>query len=204
MDTQVILRAVLVLLLAMPAGMAQGGAVPGVAEDDSAFVIHSSRNLIGEKKLEWVTEMRNKLPMASRKIGPFGMSQDPNVQVAQKANTKAKPGAFLNAIKAIKVNAVVPSEKKFIIGSREFHAGDAFPVIRGQRQFNLKIVSVRSDHIIFKNVDTGEHVRRNLNALPPGVRRDSSILSVPGVIPANKKDDSPLHLGSPTLPASTN
>lgn len=202
MDTQVILRATAMTLLAMPLGMAKDAPAP-VAKKDPSFVAQSSRKLIGEAKMEWLAEMRTKLPISHRRIGPFGMAQDPNVKIARKTKSKPKPGAFLNAIKAMKVNAVMAAEQKFIIGSREFRTGDSLPIIRGQRQFNIQIVSVRSDHIVFKNVDTGEYVKRNLNALPPGMSRNSSIESVPGVIPASKKDDSPLLLDSPTLPAST-
>lgn len=201
MDTQVIL-ATGVMLIAMPFGMAQD-APTLEAKKKETFITQSSRNLVGEGRMAWIAEMRTKLPMARRQIGPFGMTQNPHIKVAQKTKVKPKPGAFLNAIKAMKVNAVLPADKKFIIGSREFRAGDSFPIIRGQRQFNIQIVSVKSDHIIFKNVDTGEYVKRNLNTLPPGMSRNNSIDSVKGVIPASKKDTSPLHLDSSTLPTST-
>lgn len=204
MDRQLIPGALFGLLLAMNPVMAQDNSAPNISADNSAFNESSSRKLIGDAKAAWITEMRSKLPMAERKIGPFGMSQNPNVQVAQKSNKKLKPGAFRNVIKAIKINAVVASENKFIIGSREFRAGDALRVIRGQRQFNLKIITVRPSRIVFKDIDTGEQVVRNLNALPPGISRNSSILSVPGVVPASKKDKSPLLLASPTVPTRNN
>lgn len=189
--------------MAMSYGMAETG-VPGklpVPKDQ--FVEHSSRNLLGDQKAKWIEQMRTKLPMSVQDTGPFGMRQDLRVQVAQKKKVTSKPGVFLEAIKAIKINAVIASEKKFIIGAREFHLGDAFPIIRGQRQFNIKVSSVKSDHIVFMNVDTGQYVRRNLNALPPGMTRNTGMDAVPGVTAGSKKDSSPLHLDSPTLPAST-
>lgn len=165
-----------------------------VEPEKVGFTPLSSKDLIGKEKLAWIAEMRSKLPILSREIGPFGMAQDPDATVATPQQQKRKPGAFLNAIAAIKVNAVMPSDNKFVIGAREFQTGDAFPIIRGQRQFNIEITSVKSDHITFKNTDTGEYVKRNLNTLPQGMTRNARIDSVPGVVAANKKDTAPLNL----------
>lgn len=178
----------------------------GKEADAVPFESTDTSKLAGDDREKWISEMRLKLPIASRRIGPFGMRQNPHVETqsaVQKA--KPKPGAFLNAIAAIKINAVLPREKKFVIGSREVFVGDAFPVIRGGRQFNIKIVSVKSDHIVIKNVDTGQSVKRNLYTLPPGMTRNASINSVPGVVPADQKDRTPLNLDDgKILPTSNN
>lgn len=203
MDAQVIFRLPLFLALALAPALAQGppAQAPAVPKG-SAFSAECSRKMLGDAKGEWIAAMRSRLPMAHRATGPFGRPQNLHVKVAAANAPKLTPGAFLAAIKAIKINTVMAAEQKFAVGAREFRAGDRFPVVRGQRQFNIRIVSVRGDHIVFENVDTGEHVRRNLNALPPGVSRSSGIESVPGVVPESKKDNSPLHLDSPTLPTS--
>lgn len=196
MDTQII-TTIAVLAMATPVSFAVDFTAqkPTQVEPEKAgFTPLSSKDLIGEEKLAWIAEMRSKLPIASRAIGPFGMAQDPDAAVAEPQQQKRQPGAFLNAIAAIKVNAVIPSDGKFVIGAREFMAGDAFPIIRGQRQFNIEITSVKSDHITFKNTDTGEYVKRNLNTLPQGMTRNARIDSVPGVVAANKKDTAPLNL----------
>ncbi|MFK7910259.1 MAG: hypothetical protein AB8F34_06610 [Akkermansiaceae bacterium] len=195
------------IVVTLSSGILLSFAQTDSAEDNKlkevAFVAQSSRKLLGDTKAAWIAEMRAKLPIASRRTGPFGMVQDLRAKIVEKKKSKPPPRAFINAIKAIKINAVIASKRKFIIGARQFYAGDAFPVIRGQRQFNVEIVAVKSDHIVFKDVDTGEFVKKNLNVLPPGMVRSSSLNAVPGIVPVGKKDKSPLHLDSPTLPTST-
>ncbi|MBT8036172.1 MAG: hypothetical protein KJO21_01390 [Verrucomicrobiae bacterium] len=193
MDTQII-TILTVFAMAAPVAWAVDKPEEGVSTPNE-FAEQSSRGLIGEQKTAWITKMRTQLPIAQRDIGPFGMAQDTDAKpIERKQVKKRKPGAFLEAIAAIKVNAVLPSEKKFITGSREFKAGDRFPIIRAQRQFNIEIVSVQSGSILFKNVDTKKLVRRNLNTLPQGMTRNAGLQSVPGVVPLNRKDTTPLNL----------
>jgi hypothetical protein len=200
MDTQIITT---IAVFAMATPMSFAVDVPTQASTQEStqvepkkegFTAQSSKDLIGEKKLAWITEMRSKLPIVHREIGPFGMAQDPTTKLAKPTQQKRKPGAFLNAIAAIHVNAVIPSENKFVIASREFREGEALPLIRADRQFNIKIIAVKYDCITFENVDTGERVKRNLIILPRGMKRNAPIDSVPGVVPANKKDETPLNL----------
>mgnify|MGYP001814717330 CR=1 FL=1 len=196
MDTQII-TTITVLMMAMPVSFAGNAPTPvssQTALEQDGFIPHSAKNLDGDEKLAWIADMRTKLPITSREIGPFGMAQDPDAAVVKPQQLKRKTGAFLNAIAAIKVNAVMPSDRKFVIGAREVEVGDAFPVISGQRQFNIKIIAVKSDYITFKNVDTDEYVKRNLNTLPQGITRNTRIDSVPGVVAASKKDITPLNL----------
>ena len=207
MDTQVagILSA---LALVIPTALAQDleNLKPvdeaGKSIADKSIVDVPSRTLIGDEKAEWIETMRKKLPIAQRNVGPFGLPQDPNAEVAKPQKKKMKKGAFLEAIAAIKVNAVMPSDDKFTIGSREFNEGDIFPLIRNQRQFNIKIISVKGGSILFKNVDTGEHVKRNLHSLPPGMKKNTSLVAIQGIFPANKRNATPLNLDDEPLPVS--
>ncbi|MCP5538316.1 MAG: hypothetical protein H7A51_19045 [Akkermansiaceae bacterium] len=203
MDTQVAaILSALVMVMAVANAQDATPDTPPKAVAGAKFVEESSRTLIGENRLAWIEAMRNKLPITQRQVGPFGLAQDPEAALAKPAQKKMKEGAFLNAIAAIKVNTVMPSESKFTIGSREFSKGDVFPVIRGQRQFNVEIVAIRADNILFKNIDTGEYVKRNLHTLPKGMTKNAPLDSVPGVVPANKKDDRPLNLDDEPLPVS--
>ena len=52
-----------------------------------AHVTTSSRLLMGEQKTEWIESMREKLAIANRATGPFGLTQDPNAK-AVKASRK--------------------------------------------------------------------------------------------------------------------
>ena len=190
------LRIMLAMLVAVPFGNAQSKPSKKEGDKSASFVESSSRKLAGDKKTDWVIAMKTKLPMAKRETGPFGLPQNLDVKIVERVKPKAQPGAFLKAIKAISVNTVMASEKKFAIGAREFREGDAFPVILGQRQFNIKVVSVKSSYILFQNTDTGERVKKSLNALPPGVSQNKGIGNIKGVTPNSRKDSSPLRLPS--------
>jgi len=166
-----------------------------LAEDAGvAHVTTSSRLLMGEQKTEWIESMREKLAMVNRATGPFGLTQDPNAKALKPREQKVKKGAFLEAIGAIKINAVMPSDNKFTSRSREFSAGDQFPIIKHQRQFNIEVMEINSRAIVFKNVDTGEQVRKNLDALPAGMKKSVHLDAIPGVYPADKQNAMPLDL----------
>lgn len=166
-------------------------------QGDSVSVSHattSSRILLTQEKQSWLDAMGSKLAMQKRSIGPFGMAQDPNAKPAKPKENKVQKGAFLEAMAAIEINTVMPLEKKFTSSSREFSAGDIFPVIKNQRQFNVEVMEIKSSGIVFKNIDTGEQVRKNLNRLPAGMTKSARLDTVPGVFPANRRNAMPLIL----------
>lgn len=204
MDTQVV--AILsALTLAMPMAWAQDltsleGEVKGSGEP---IADTGSRTLIGEEKTKWIESMRSKLPIARRQVGPFGFPQDPDAEIAKPQKIKVAKGAFLEAVAEIKVNAVMPADDKFTIGSREFVVGDKLPLIKNQRQFNIEIVSVKAESIVFKDVDTGKLIKKNLFTLPAGMKKSTSLVAVRGIFPANKKNASPLNLDDEPLPISS-
>ena len=183
------------LAVVMPAALAQELESGNLAEDaEAAHVITSSRLLMGKQKTEWIDSMREKIVIATRATGPFGLTQDPNAKAAKPREKKAKKGAFLEAIGAIKINTVMPSDNKFTSRSREFSVGDQFPIIKNQRQFNIEVMEINTKGIVFKNVDTGEQVRKNLNDLPTGMKKSRHLDAIPGVFPASKKNAMPLDL----------
>lgn len=186
---------ILILAVLVTSSMGQGVSLDGQADEAAVtYVTTSSRDLAGEEKLAWIDSMRKKLVIASRVTGPFGMAQDPNAMVAKLQEKKVKKGAFLEAVAAIQINTVMPLEKKFTSSSREFSAGDIFPVIKNQRQFNVEVIDIKTSGIIFKNIDTGEQVRKNLNSLPAGMKQSAHLDDIPGVFPANRSNEMPLIL----------
>ena len=146
------------------------------------------------KRQEWLAEMRATLPIAHRQRGPFGHIQDPSAPVVKKKIAPVRSDAFLNAIGAIKVTAVLPADDKFIIGAREFVEGEVLPLIRGGRQFNVKIISVKMDSIVFQNVNTGEYVKRNMYTLPDGMTPNGKMDSIEGITPVGRDKKAPLKL----------
>lgn len=195
MDKKLNLTAIICALLVTPlfANDGKKSAAPG-----NKFKAKKSHFLSEDAREKWLVEMRSSLPMVKRNRGPFGLLQNPATTdapaVVQKKAAPVRSDAFLNAIKAVKVTAVLPADDKFIIGAREFLKGDVLPVIRGQRRFNVEIVSVTMDSILFKNVDTGEYVKRNLNTLPKGMSRNASIELVEGITRVGDHKPTPLNL----------
>jgi hypothetical protein len=194
MDTK-IKMIVLMSVLFISTSLAQESESVVLADDAEVLEVRtSSRLLIGQKKTDWVDEMRTKMIVANRPTGPFGLTQDPNVKAVKPREQKVEKGAFLEAIGAIQINTVMPSDNLFISNSREFSVGDQFPIIKNQRQFDIEIVAISSRGIIFKNTATGEQVRKKLNTLPAGMKKSSHLGDIQGVYAANKKNARPLNL----------
>ena len=194
MDIKVI-SITLSLAVVVPSTLAQDDNGRLYAEgSDAGHVITSSRLLQGERKSEWLKGMHQKISMAKRPIDPFGLPQDPEAKISKPQKQEIKKGAFLEAIAAIKINTVMPSEGKFTSNSREFAEGDRFPIIKNQRQFNIEVMQVDPSAIVFKNIDSGEQVRKKLDNLPDGMKKNALLDTVPGVFPANRKNALPLDL----------
>lgn len=191
MDTKLMLTAA-ALAATTVVSLAGDGKKP--AAPDREFKPSDAKFLSEDERQEWLAEMRASLPIAHRARGPFGFVQNPSAPVAKKEKAPERSDAFLNAIGAIKVTAVLPADDKFVVGSREFREGDVLPVIRGSRQFNVKVVTVTLDSILFLNVDTGEYVKRNMNTLPKGMSPNGRMGSVKGVTPTGNNKPAPLNL----------
>lgn len=191
MDSKLIIT---VATLALTAMVSSADDVKKPAAPDREFKPSDAKFLNETERQEWLAEMRASLPIAHRAHGPFGMRQNPSAPIMKKKQAPVRSDAFLNAIGAIKVTAVLPSDDKFVIGSREFREGEVLPVIRGKRQFNVKIVSVTLDNILFQNVDTGEFVKRNMNTLPKGMSPNGKMGNIKGITPSGRGKAEPLNL----------
>lgn len=190
-----IITGILVLAVGMSSLWAEQGRGDSPNDHTSAsHVTTSSRILPSQQKPAWLNAMGNQLAMAKRSVGPFGMAQDPDAKPVKPKEQTVQKGAFLEAMAAIKINTVMPMENKFTSSSREFSAGDIFPVIKNQRQFNVEVMEIKTSGIVFKNIDTGEQVRKNLNTLPAGMKKSAQLDAVPGVFPANSRNAMPLVL----------
>jgi len=194
MDIKVVIM-IMSLAAVVPIALAQDGSwgLSGEASQ-AAHVMTSSRLLKGEQKSDWLRGMHDKISISKRPVGPFGLPQDPEAKIAKPQKKEIKKGAFLEAIAAIKINTVMPSEGKFTSNSREFAEGDRFPIIKNQRQFNIEVMQVDPSAIVFKNIDSGEQVRKKLDTLPDGMKKNALLDTIPGVFPANEKNTLPLDL----------
>lgn len=193
MDTKLI-TSFLVMAFAITTSFAEDAAKSPDAKADAKFTLVLTRQLQGEGRLEWITSMRKKLPMAQREVGPFGLSQDPNQKVAVKKGKSVSSKAFLNAIKVMQINFVNAVDGRFAVGSREFREGQTFPLVRGSQSFTTQIVKVRRSYIIFKDVNNGEHIKKNLDVLPEGMTKDGKLEAIEGIEPRSSGKNQPLKL----------
>ncbi|BDS08498.1 hypothetical protein NT6N_35380 [Oceaniferula spumae] len=184
-------RKIITVLTAVVMSASVTSAEETKAVDEKAdFKAHDAKFLDEEAREKWLAEMRTKLPIARRVTGPFGFSQTPGVVVKRKETPK-RSDAFLKAIGKLQITAVMPSDDKFAIGSREFTEGEVLPMEFNGTVLNVEIVAVRINSILFKNTDTGELVKKAMNELPAGLSRSNRIESVPGVTPASKGKSAP-------------
>lgn len=139
---------------------------------DNLFKSINTKYLSDNDKLQWVNEMRKRLPIVQRKRGPFGLSQDPNAKKAAIVLKKVKKNdSFAKAIKAMKVTVV--SGNFFYCDGFEFKQGGRYDLKRGEEKFKIEVVSVNQNKIVLYNVDTSERAVKQLmnqNQLPSGVK----------------------------------
>ena len=160
-----------------------------------AFEAVDMRFLSDEAKGTWLAQQRKTLTIEQRKTGPFGLSQDLTAKKVAKVmkNKPVKSDAFPKAIAKIQIHVVFGSS--FLIGAREFKKGETFSLEHNQNTFTIRVSSVNTKQIIFKDVTTGEQVIKQLDAVPEGLERDQGFESVPGVIPDNQKESEPVKIG---------
>ena len=192
METSVILPAMTLVLMSCSALAVQGQVAPtpqGVTSQTKEL-----KYLSAKERQQWSSEKRNQLLITKRQTGPFGLSQDLSVKkVAKAAKKVVKSDAFPKAIAEIKIHMVFG--QSFVIGAREFRKGETFSLEHNKNTFSIKVSSVNTKQIIFKNVKTGEQVIKQLDAVPEGMERDRGFDAVPGVTPANQKKSEPIKIG---------
>ncbi|NWK54875.1 hypothetical protein HW115_04595 [Verrucomicrobiaceae bacterium N1E253] len=160
--------------------------LPVSAADEAKFEAVESRYLLDAEGKEWVKNMRSALAITQQKTGPFGLSQDPSAKkvTPKKVVQQQDEQAYAKAVAAMRVPIVMGNV--FVIGSREFKKGQVFVLERKGISFNVEVISVSTEQIILKNVETGQQVIKQLgnnNVLKP-----DKGFEVDGVVPANQKD----------------
>lgn len=143
----------------------------------------------------YLAKMRAILAMNGRTQDPFGQYQDPNAKPVEPAPTtnvrrftSAKPTSFTEIIGRIKVSTIMPSEDRFLVGSKSFKRGDRFDITHKGRSTKVEVVAVEALKIEFKNIASGEIASLKINLLPPGMQQGSDGISTPGMT-ADKKDN---------------
>lgn len=161
--------------------------------------IEKSRYISEERLPEYFGELSAVLTASKRTVDPFGQIQDPDAKPIIRtpvatpnrvAPIQATP--FSDIIRLIKVTTVMPSERKFLIGTRSLKEGDRLPLTYRGRELNVEVASVNSRAIQFRNIENGETAALTLDLLPPGMTPGTRGIKAFGMKP--DRPDAPLDL----------
>lgn len=142
--------------------------------------------------------------MRDREIDPFGLHQDPTVKppekkvpnrLPQKRLAALPPTPLEDIVKLIRVTTIMPGEKKFLVGVREFSESDEFPLVFQGKKMRMKVAEVSPERIVFMNLDNGESAALSTGMLPPGMVAGAEAIRPAGLV--SPVDQLPLNLGSP-------
>ncbi len=186
--------------IALPgAGQAAAQALENATEDLKKSA-NSSRFIEPDNRPGFVTEKLAVLSMTSREYDPFGQVQDPEAKPAvvkptvTRRPTTLKRTSYAEIIQRIKINTVIPADKRFLIGTRSFKLGDEIPIMYRGRKTMIEVVKVKSSSVDFKNTETGEVASVKLKLMPAGMSSGKDGFKAPGMVKDN--DNAPLQLDS--------
>lgn len=191
---------------AVPTQKGASGAKP--ASPEAAPVTTTpSRNIAPDDMDAYLVSMSAVFMSRERATDPFGHLQDPDARPVIKtplaqANRPAAIQAvpFEEIIRLIKINAIMPGEKRFLIGTRTIRKGDQIPLIHRNRQIRAQVIDVTSKQIDFRNLDTGETASRVLDILPAGMTPGSNGITAPGMTLDQPNAPIELETGDPAAP----
>jgi hypothetical protein len=140
-----------------------------------------------------------------RATDPFGQLQDPNAKPVVKpsvaknsrrvAPIQATP--LSEIVRLIKVTTIMPSERKFLIGTRSIKQGDHLPLSFRGKNINVEVSSVSSQRIEFRNLENGETAALPLSLMPVGMTPGNRGISAPGMTP--DRPNAPIDLDGGSL-----
>jgi hypothetical protein len=166
----------------------------------------------GDELPAYVRQLSARFSIAKRATDPFGRYQDPNFVAPEPKLPKAgttrpsykpePPMPFAEVVAGITVNTVIPGKQQFLIGNRMFRANDVFNLrLPNGKQVGVKVVSVTSARIRFRNVTTNETADRTLDILPAGMLKGTGKITAPGVEAVDSQ--APIDI-QPAIPLSDN
>jgi hypothetical protein len=174
-------------------------AAPHSNESQASAIVPS--RFVGEAEFDaHIQFLTSQLSMKSRQTDPFGQLQDPNAKPIIKpkvgdhtkriAQVQATP--FPDIISQIRVNAIMPREKKFLIGTKTYTQGGTLSIIHRGKTILVQILSVKARQIDLKNSETSETASLKIEALPVGMTPGTEGISAPGMAP--DVQDAPINL----------
>ena len=207
--TKICICAAISLLALQSSGHAQVATTPKSDTTASATAPLSAESLIAqgsshisEEELPlYIDALSPVFVLKNRTMDPFGQVQDTTVKKivknpegnAPRRFKPIKPTSFSEVIGRIKVTTIMPSEQKFLIGTRSFKKGDAFPLGFRGRTIDVAVIGVTAQKIDFENTKTGEVASLKIKLLPDGMQSGTSGTTPPGMAIDDNK--APLQVG---------
>lgn len=152
----------------------------------------------------YIRTLGSRLAIATRSTDPFGQAQDPMAKptvpkVTKTSPSKTTPGStakpFNEIVKQIRVTTVMPGENRFLVGTRSISAGDSFPLVSQGKRYQVQVVEVTAEHILFRDLESSDNGELRLDVMPQGMSRGIRGVLAPGM--QSSKADAPLELDSP-------
>lgn len=173
-------------------------------KDSKPSDIPPSRHVSPEKLPEHIQALSSIFTIRKRATDPFGQYQDPNAKPAVKTTVAkikrfapAQATPFSDIVRLIKVTTVMPSEKRFLIGTRTIKQGDRIPLSFRGKNIQVEVAAVSSSVIEFRNLENGERASVRLNLLPVGMTPGNNGITAPGMVA--DRPDAPIDLDSNSL-----
>jgi len=157
--------------------------------------------MVDEPELDaYLESLSAMLSMRDRATDPFGQLQDPNAKPVVKPTAtrtvhrvvQVQATPFSDIVRLIKVTAVMPKDKCFLMGSRTIKQGDHINLAFHGKTLRVEVAAVNSQQIDFLNLDNNESASVKLNVLPTGMSRGTRGITAPGMTP--DRPDAPIDL----------
>lgn len=168
------------------------------AQETSPINAVESRLVSDAELQDYLQRVASSLPMAVRERDPFGTYQDPEaakaaIPVAREITPTHRAATPLeDIINAISIGAIMPAEKRFLVGSRIIQLNQEFSVTYSGRPYRLRAEEIGSRRILFRNIENNDTASRDFNTMPSGMRRGGAATGVPGMSSASP--DAPIQL----------
>jgi len=175
------------LLLAVVAGGCIGITGHGFAQAPEPIPTIESRLLSEAEIGNLLQRVAPRLLISGRKRDPFGALQDPEAAeevipgITPDIPALATATPLADLVARINIGTIMPSEHRFLIGSRSIRRNQEFPVSDGRRTYRLRAEEINSRRIVFRNLDTNETATREFSGPPAGMSRGNGTNRVPGM-----------------------
>lgn len=171
----------------------------------------SSRYLGNEDVTEYIESVASLFAIRSRTTDPFCQVQDPSaVKEPPKKPVRGTipqaaipPTPYNEIVARIRVTTVIPSENRFLVGTRSFVRGDRFPLAYNTRNYPSQVIEVTRKRIVFRNLETSETGELPLDMMPEGMSKGGRSGIIPGGMQP-PKSDAPLEIESSEPPDTPN